>query len=71
MQKVELIFSPFRDNVLDYIDQPLEDCEGRRVIVRRQGSDFVVLVGGVERLRTPDNLEVSFYLNTLVCSIKG
>ncbi len=57
--------SPFATNILDLIDKPLVSEDGRNVVVRREGSDFVVYINGEQAYDTDDNLNASFYLNCM------
>jgi hypothetical protein len=60
----EINVSPFRTNVLDLVDRDdLVTQDGRKVEVRREYRDFVVIVDGKERVRTDDNLAASYCLN--------
>lgn len=62
--------SPYATNVLDLINIPLKDFDGREIIVRRQYMDFVIYIDGKEYNRTNDNLSASYMLNQLCVNYK-
>ena len=63
-------FSPFRNNVIDYIDVPLVSEDGRSVIVRRPMIKFLIYVDDVLYKETDDNISASYTLNSLNCDLK-
>lgn len=63
-------FSPYANNVLDYIGTPLEDAAGVPILILRSNMDFVVYVNGIEQFRSKSNIEVSYYLNQRETHVK-
>ena len=60
----EINFGPLARNVLDYIDAPnLTTVIGKPVSIRRSNGDFVITIGEQVH-RTPDNIQVSYILNS-------
>lgn len=62
-------FSPYANNVLDYIDKPMVSSDGRNVKVTRINADFVICVNGEPYQRTRDNIQASSWLNQLECEV--
>lgn len=60
-----IIFSPFGNNILDYIDKPLVTSSGRIVELTRRGMKFEVVIEPmlIPIISTDDNLSVSYVLN--------
>ena len=66
MPKFHLInFSPYTNNILDYIDKPLITKDGRRVKLTRRGMEFDVFIEPIKVpiISTDNNLRVSYLLN--------
>jgi hypothetical protein len=61
----DINFSPFATNILDMLEVPLVDHNGRDVIIRSVGTGFVVAIDGLKKFESWDNIEVSYFLNTL------
>ena len=61
---VEINFSPYATNVLDWIGRPgLFAKNGDSVMVNRSGGGFIIYVNGVEIVKTDYNTAASFELN--------
>lgn len=60
---VPVVWSAWRSNPLDFIGAKLITEDGRRVQLTRDMRDFVVVVDGVEVLRTMNNATVCSILN--------
>jgi hypothetical protein len=59
-----LNFSPFKNNVLDYVGEPLVTEDGKKVeIQQKMDGKFVVLADGKEVFSSKDNIQVSAFLN--------
>ena len=56
-------FSPFANNVLDYLGKELCTPGGTKVVITKPTIDFVVRFNDVVMLESNDNLSVSYFLN--------
>jgi len=70
MNYSEINFSPFQNNVLDYINKELVNWKGEQVFIRQDGIDFVIIFDGKEVYRASDNLDISYFLNQYQVGIK-
>ena len=69
MIHVEINFSPFATNVLDWVDKPgLTRPDGTPVKVTRDRSVFVITIGE-KRLTASSNVEASYILNSCQAGI--
>lgn len=60
----EINFSPFANNVLDWIDRPnLVTFDGRPVKLTRNGMKFIVVIGEEKVYEGTSNLSASYALN--------
>lgn len=64
-------FSPYSNNIIDYLDQALISGDGRSVIVKRAGMMFLIYVNDSLYRETSDNLVASYILNSLDCNLES
>ena len=60
-------FSPYANNVLDYIDKPLRSKDGKSVKVSMSGMKFVIYVDEQFYQVTSMNTQASSWLNQMEC----
>lgn len=61
-------FHPWRNNVLDYVGQPLISVEGKRVVVAQaMTSGFMIYIDGKLTESGLSNMAASSILNRLEC----
>jgi hypothetical protein len=58
-----IIFSPFANNVLDYLGKQLQTPSGTEVVVTKPMINFIVKFNGLTVFESSDNLAVSYFLN--------
>jgi hypothetical protein len=62
MKHQPINFSPFRNNVLDYIGKELRTPDNKRVRIE-QGSTFRIYINDILAHETMDNIDASYFLN--------
>ena len=67
----EINFSPFANNVLDFVGRnDLVTSAGERVLLSRSGLDFIIAIGYL-KWETDDNIEASYILNSCQVGVSG
>lgn len=63
-------FSPFANNVLDYLGRQLQTPDGTEVIITKPMTEFVVKFNGITVFESNDNIAVSYFLNQREVGVK-
>jgi hypothetical protein len=67
----QINFSPFANNVIDYIDTPLINVSGESVTVKDDGhGGFNVFVNDKIVYQRGGNLDTSYFLNMMETGVK-
>ncbi len=65
-----IIFSPFKNNILDYLNTVMTDKDGNKVLITQDmHMNFNIMINNNIVFASKDNIEISAYLNKLFLRI--